>query len=185
MDPVYILIIVNLLVGFGCAIPIARLLSKIIRIPKKVLRYFALLICIYFVESVAVAMGMGIPVFSVVLAFLWGIIFGLWFRTKASARDVLKTSFFLSLYSSLPAASFILIPLIGLIEHGGRYILSTEEGVRFGIPEFLHLPWPLNTILGFYLALVIGAVVFKTVITTGEVSLLIHSREKSEISSSK
>lgn len=65
----------------------------------------------------------------------------------------------------------------------GGSIFSVEEGFRLGIPYFV--PWPLNTILGFCTALVIGTVVFKTVITTGEVSLLIHLGEKSTVDSSQ
>lgn len=175
MDPVYILVAINLIVGFGVAIPIARLLSEVNNMPKRAIRYFAILILIYFVESIAITVGMGIPVFSVILAFLWGIIWGLWFRSITSPHVALKTSFFMSLYSCLPSASFISIPLIIWIEHGGRYILDVKEAISFGIPEFI--PWPMNTILGFYVTLVIGAVVFKTVITTGEVSLLIHLRK--------
>ena len=170
---VFALIAVNLVAGTVLAIPLARLLSKMNRRRVKVFRYFTLLILIYFVESVAVGVGMGIPVLCVGLAFGWGIIFGYWIRAlTSSAREALKTSAFLSLYSSMPAASFIIVPFLAWI--GGRHILSSEEGFRFGIPDFLFLPWPFNTILGFYAALVIGAVVFKTVITMGEVSMLIH-----------
>jgi hypothetical protein len=175
MNPVYILVIINLIVGFGIAIPIARLLSEVNNMPERVIRYFAILILIYFVESVAIIIGMGIPVFSVILAFLWGIIWGHWFRSIASPQVALKTSFFMSLYSCLPSASFISIPFIIWIERGGRYILNVKEAINFGIPEFL--PWPMNTILGFYITIVIGAVVFKTVMTTGEVSLLIHLKK--------
>ncbi len=173
----YTLVIVNLVVGIGCAIPIARRLSKVIGKPMRVFRYFTILIGIYFVECIAIITGMGIPVFSVGLAFVWGIIFGLWLRARASAHKVLKTSFFLSLYSSLPAASFIVIPV--LVWVGGAPILSVQFGASFGIPDFF--PWPPNTILGFYVACAIGAVVFKTVITIGEVSLLIHLGEKSAV----
>ena len=176
MDPIYILVILNLIAGFGCAIPLVRFLKKVDRKPRRVFRYFAILIGVYLVECVGIAMGMGIPVFSVGLAFVWGIVFGLRLRDRASTGEVVKTSFFLSLYSSLPAVSFVLIPLLVWI--GGGQVLSAEAGIRFGIPPFLHLPWPLNTILGFYAALAIGAVVFKTVITTGEVSLLIHYWKK-------
>lgn len=164
----------NLLAGFGCAIPVARLLGKVNRKPTRVFSYFAMLIGIYFIECVALSAGMGTQVFSVGLAFVWGIIFGLWLRHRASTREVLKTSFFFSLYSSLPAASFIVIPIGALID--GWHILRVEEGARFSIPDFI--PWPLSTILGFWTALAIGTVVFKTVITTGEVSLLIHLGEK-------
>ncbi|MGB2696436.1 MAG: hypothetical protein WBD28_01095 [Candidatus Zixiibacteriota bacterium] len=179
MDPVpYILLIVNLIIGFGLAVPLARLLRKVNSNTARVFRYFVTLIGIYFIEGIAITVGMGIPVLSVGLAFVWGIVFGLWLREQAPARQVIKTSFSLSLYSCLPAASFIIIPVLAAI--GGRNVLSAEQAIQFGIPEFLHLPFPLNTILGFYVALVIGAVVFKTVITTGEVSLLIHLGEKSK-----
>jgi len=167
------LIVVNLVVGFACAIPVAKQLRKLNRKPARGLLLFAILIAIYLAECIAVVIGMGIPVFSVGLAFVWGIVFGLWLRTRASRRQVLRTSLFLSLYSSLPAASFIIVPV--LVWVSGWHILSAEEGARFGIPEF---PWPLNTIFGFYAAVVVGAVVFKTVITVGEVSLLIHRREE-------
>lgn len=50
--------------------------------------------------------------------------------------------------------------------------LLGEVSFNFGIPGFL--PWPLNTILGFCVALLAGAVVLKAGITVGEVSLLIH-----------
>jgi hypothetical protein len=66
---------------------------------------------------------------------------------------------------------------------GGRTIaetiLSTEAGAELGVPDFV--PWPLNTILGFCSALVIGTVVLKTVITTGEVSLLIHLKRNAGV----
>ncbi|MCD6106917.1 MAG: hypothetical protein J7J57_01740 [Caldisericaceae bacterium] len=168
----YFLIIVNLIVGFSCAIILARFLNKTSSKPKRILHYFVILIAIYFIECVAMVMGMGIPVFSVILAFVWGIVFGLRFRISASKHNALKASFLLSLYSSFPAASFIFVPFVCWAS--GWNVLSIEEGIQFGIPAFLHLPWPLNTILGFYLALTIGAVLFKTVITTGEVSLFIH-----------
>jgi len=178
MDPAeFTLVIANLIFGIGCAIPISRLLGKTWNKPYKVFRYFALLIGIYLIECIAVVMAMGIPVFSVGLAFVWGIVFGLWLRPLESTRKALRASFFLSLYTSLPAASFIV--LFVLMWASGRHILSSEEGIRFGIPDFF--PWPLNTILGFYAACSIGAVVFKTTITTGEVSLLLHLKKKSEI----
>ena len=58
----------------------------------------------------------------------------------------------------------------------GRPILSAGEGASFGIPGFV--PWPMNTILGFYAILAIGVAVLKTVITTGGISLILHFKEK-------
>jgi len=171
----------NLAAGFGCAVPIARGLGKVNDRPKRIFRYFAMLVGIYFVECVAFTMGMCTQVFSVGLAFVWGIIFGLWLRGRGPRRAILKLAFSLALYGSLPTASFcILISVIGLIT--GRHILSAEEGIGFGIPDFFS--WPLNTILGFFTALLIGTVVFKALITTGIVHWLIGRAEKAAVDSS-
>ncbi len=156
-----ILIIVNLITGLGCAIPIARLLEKINKKPKTFFRYFAAFISIYLIECIAIIMGMGIPVFSIGLAIVWVMVFGYWLTNRAVKNEVLKTSLFFSLYSSLPAVSFILIPGIAMIS--GRNIINVEQGIQFGIPNFL--PYPINTILGFYLVITIGALVLKTAIT--------------------
>ena len=171
-----ILVVVNLSLGFGFSIPLSRLLISVKPEPQRFLRYFIMFIGIYFLECVSIVAAMLLPVFSIGLAFVWGIIFGLWLREYASARRVLKTSFYTSLYSSLPGASFIIVPVIGLFT--GWDILSSEEGIRFGIPDFLYSP--LNTILGFYTTLSIGLVVIKTTVTTGIVSLFIHLKEKPE-----
>jgi hypothetical protein len=175
---IILLVAVNLAAGFGFAVPIARLLAGISGRPGRFLRCLAVLIGIYFVECVAFSAGMCTQVLSIGLAFVWGIIFGLWLRSRTSARRALTASFLVSIYTSLPTASFcILIPVAALV--GGGHILSAQEGTSFGIPDFL--PWPLNTIFGFFVALVIGTVVLKTVITTGEVSLLIRLGEKPAI----
>ena len=169
-----ILIIANLVAGVGCAIPLSKLLGGAGTHRLSVFRCFAILLTVYFAESVAVVMGMGIPVFSVGLAFIWGLVLGKWLRSHMPPPDVLKTSLLLSLYSCLPAASFLLVP-VGMWISGGA-ILSAEEGIRFGIPDFPYVPWPLETILGFYATLVAGAIVSKVVITMGEVRWLIRSR---------
>jgi len=171
---IILLVAVNLTAGFGFAVPIAKLLDGIGGQLGRIRRYLAVLIGIYFIECVAFSAGMCTQVFSVGLAFLWGMLFGLWLRSRTSARRALTASFLVSIYTSLPTASFcILIPVAGLV--GGGHILSAQEGTSFGIPDFL--PWPLNTIFGFFAAVLIGTLVFKTIITTGEVSLLIHLGE--------
>jgi hypothetical protein len=177
-----ILIGLNLALGFGCGVPLARLLGKVNEKPERVRRYYALLIGVYFVEAVALMMGMGIPVLSVGMAFVWGIVLGVWLRERVSvrhdlrpAREALRASFFFSLYSSLPAVSFMILPVLFMI--GGDNILSVAAGRRLGIPEFV--PWPLNTILFFYDLPAIGAMILKAVITTGIVSVMIHLGRKS------
>lgn len=173
--PEYILVILNLAAGFGCAVPVARFMAKTGGKPAKVSHCFAILIGVYFLECTALVMGMGIPVFSMGLAFVWGIVFGLRLRGRMPAHNALKVSFFLALYSSLPVLSFIIIPVLFWI--GGVSVLSPEAGADLGIPRFF--PWPLSTILGFYVIPALGAAVFKTVITSGGVRLLIHLGKKS------
>ena len=178
MDFVVIAIVIaNLLAGFGFAFPVSKVFAKVAGKPEKVFHYYIMLIGVYLFESIVLMIGMGIPVLNIGLAFVWGIVFGRWLRKRTSRSEALRTSYWFSFYSSLPAISFILVPVFAGL--GGWNILSTEIGDSFGIPQFLYLPWPLNTILGFYVAIIIVAVVLKTVITVGEVNLLIRSEEES------
>ena len=170
----YVLIAVNLVAGFGCAVPIARMLGRVRREGKGTFRYFVIAVGVYFIECVAIVMGMGIPVFSMGTAFVWGIIFGWWLRGRGPAREVLKQSVFLSVYSSLPVVSFLVIPIY--LSFHKVSVLSLEQGANLGIPGFV--PWPLNTILGFYVIPAVCAAVFKVLVTTRVVSLLIHLGEK-------
>ncbi len=171
------LVVVNLLAGFGFAFPMAKVLAEMAGKHAKFFRYYVMLIGVYLLESVVLMMGMGIPVLNIGLAFVWGLVFGRWLRARTTRSEALSTSYRFSLFSSLPAISFILVPVFAGL--GGWNILSSSAGASFGIPEFLHLPWPINTILGFYLAVIIGTVVLKTVITVGEVSLLFRPKEES------
>lgn len=173
---IIVLVILNLFLGFGLAVPIAKLLRKAINKPNRTFRYLVILIGIYFLECVAFSAGMATQVFSIGLAFVWGIVFGLWFRKYTLSTKALKTSFLLALYTCLPTASFGVLLLISWLVSGNS-ILSVESGSKLGIPNFV--PWPLNTVLGFCMALIIGTVLFKIVITTGEVSVLINLGRKS------
>jgi uncharacterized membrane protein YdjX (TVP38/TMEM64 family) len=165
------LIITNLAAGFGCAIPIARDLNKIAGRNTKGFRYFAMLIAIYFVECVAFTAGMCTQVLTVALGFVWGVIFGLWLRDIAPAKEVLKTAFFVSLYGCLPTCSFA-VPLVTIWVISGNSFLNVEQAYDFGVPQFV--PWPFNTVLGFCFGLAIGTILLKTAITTGTVSLLVR-----------
>jgi len=170
-DPTVIILIgVNLALGLGCAVPLAARLSQIGGGRARPVRFFAVLVGAYFVESVALALGMGIPVLNVGLAFVWGLVIGRWLRTCRSAADALPTALMLSAYSSLPAVSFLVVPLSVWV--GGWAVLSAKAGAAFGIPAAF--PWPTNTILGFYATLAIGAVAAKAAITGGVVRLLVR-----------
>jgi hypothetical protein len=169
-----LLVLLNLGLGLSLAIPLAKLLNEVAPKTQSFFRGFILFIGIYFLESVAIGVAMMLPIFSLGLSFVWGFIFGMWLREHVSSRQVLKTTFFISVFTSLPAVSFLLVPVMGLFT--GMDLLSAEEGFRFGIPDFLY--WPFNTILGFYAAFSISLVILKTTITTGVVSMLIHLKHK-------
>ena len=161
---IIILAILNFVMGTGGALLIAKLCDRIEVKSIGIFRYSILLVSLYFVECVAFPIGMATQVFTVGLAFIWGTVLGLRLRSRSSSREAIELSIFISLYSSFPTVSFcILLPIILFI--GGGNLLHIEESANFGIPSFL--PWPLNTILGFFVALMIGTVFLKTVITTG------------------
>jgi hypothetical protein len=166
----YAIMALNLLLALGCGWPLAALLARVSAKPDKAFRYLVLLVLVYIAECIAFSAGMATNVLSVALAFVWGNVLGRWFgRWKAELRVLVRAALFFSLYSALPAASFISIPAVMALS--GRSVLSAEEGFLFGVPAFV--PWPVNTILGFSLFVVIVAVVFKVVITTGLARALI------------
>lgn len=156
-------VIANLALGFGGAAWLAGPLARAKGEPKDVRWNFGLLIGVYFAESAAVAASMATMVLSITLAFVWAAVLGRWFR-KSSVDDVQarKTALSFSIYSSLPALSLILIPVVAVFS--GRSVVSAHEGLKFGIPSFV--PWPMNTILGFFAAVCLISLVLKVVITT-------------------
>ena len=74
----------------------------------------------------------------------------------------------------LPAVSFAAILLIVWVISGNG-LFNIEQARQFGIPDFV--PWPLNTILGFCVALAAGTIILKTFITTGIVALIVRDKE--------
>ena len=173
---IVLLVFVNVAMGFGFAVPMARFLGRISGKSGSIVRYVVMLVAVYFAECVAFSAGMATQVFSIGLAFVWGGVLGMWLRRHRPVRKVLRSAVLWALYGSLPTDSFCILVLLSFVI-AGESILSTEAGLDFGIPGFV--PWPLNTILGFCAALGIGTAVLKIAITAGEVRLLIHLAEKS------
>jgi hypothetical protein len=163
------LAIITLITCFGCAVPLAKGLGRLMGTPNRFLRYFAMFAGIYFLEGVAFTWGMGTQVFTIALSFVWGVLFGLWLKGLAPKRNIIRQILFVSLYGSLPTVSFALIILIFWIVSGNG-LLNVEQAYQFGIPDFV--PWPLNTILGFCVALATGTIILKTTITTGITALI-------------
>lgn len=172
------LLALNLVAGLGLAVPLSAVMASLQGSAHPRRQWFVVLVGVYFVEGIAIGFGMTIPVFSVALAFVWGVV--LWVRLAGAVdrRTVLRATALFSLYSSLPAVSFLAVPVA--VALGGGSIVTVEAGVAFGIPELPGLLSPLSTILGFYLATEGGALLLKAVITTGEVSVLMHIHGRRE-----
>jgi hypothetical protein len=160
--------------GLAGAALIGRLLATVNRRPAKVVHYTAMMLGLYVLECVAFSAGMCTQVFSVALAVLWGVLFGLWLRKSTDARGALRAAFFVSLYGCLPTVILCVLLTAVFAIRGG--LLSVEMGADFGIPRFL--PWPANTILGFCSVLGGGTLVLKTGITMGEVRWLVYRGPK-------
>lgn len=176
MDGVgFVLVAINVAAGLVCALPVGHVLKAAWDKQTEKPRFVAFLGGVYLIECFALALGMTIPVLNIGLAFIWGALFGLWVSARMQRHQVLKAALYTTLYTCIPTVSILVIPLLAHIKRWD--VLSAEQGVRFGIPEFLHLPVPLNTILGFYVALVIGTVILKLFITLGAVRLFVRARK--------
>lgn len=138
-------------------------------------KWFLILLLVYFLESVAFAASMGTNFLSLALAFLWGALLCRWQRRmRLESGIALRMAFRVALFTSLPAVSFLSVPVVAA--SSGRPILSVQDGLGFGVPAFL--PWPIVTILGFCLTVVLIAVIGKVAITTGLVWLITHSKHE-------
>ena len=168
-----LLFLLNLALGFGFAIPLIRILAKLLP-PPKIYKRFLMLMGLYLAETFFLAMGMGIPVFNVALAFLWGLLLGHSLRKRTELTQALKISTHFAFYSSLPAMSFLVIPFIMLFS--GANIVSVETASDMGIPSFL--PFPTDTILGFYAACGFGALFLKIIITNACVKFIFKRNKK-------
>jgi len=170
------LIIVNVIAGAAGAYVLARRFRGIDAEYRSIHRQFGILISVYFVECVSMVLGMGIPLFSLFLSFIWAAIFGMRLSKWDSRAAIWKTSFLISLYTSLPVLTLIIVPITVLA--AGQDITSIETGYRFGIPQPSFLPSPVRTILGFYAVLILGAFALKTLITVGGIAIVGRGRKE-------
>ena len=162
MDAASITILVaNMAMGLAGALVLARQFGRVR--PGAVRACFVMFLGIYLVESFAVAASMMTMVLPIVLAFLWPRLISSWLlKSWAPAEYPRKVAREFAVYTGLPALSAVLMPVVaGLCV---RNIISTAGGESFGIPSFL--PWPLNSILGFFGAVSVVTFVLKVIITT-------------------
>jgi hypothetical protein len=171
MEPtIYTLLGVNLVLAVGFGLPLARHLAHMADPPKKLVWQSTMLFGIYLIECFAFAASMATNILSFGLAVVWGIVFGLWLRGRGEKRRAIKTLMCVAVYSCLPAVSFASVLVVLII--AGWPILTPEGGARFGVPPFV--PWPLNTLTGFFTAVIGSALIGKTAVTTIIGAVLLH-----------
>jgi hypothetical protein len=161
-----IVVVTNLVLGFGFAIPLTRRFVRLKHFRWEATRSYWILVLLYFAESVGFMAGMASNVPGIALAFVWGVLLGRWIRRSGCERNpALRSAALLALYGSLPAVSLLSVPLVMAL--GGWSVFSEAFGARFGVPTIF--PWPFNTILGFCIAVAMVAAVFKVIVTAGVV----------------
>jgi hypothetical protein len=168
------LALTNLVGGIALGVFLAIGFTRLTQKPNRFFKYLALSAGLYFLECIAFAWGMCTQVWSIILSIEGGILFGMWLKGLASQKQITRQMLFVSLYGCLPAVSFAAILIIVWIISGNG-LLNVEQARRFGIPDFV--PWPLNTVLGFCVALAAGTIILKTFITTGIAALIVRDKE--------
>lgn len=159
----------NLILGIGLGARLARELSESSDRPIRPRTVFLFLLGMYFLECIAFAAGMATQIFTIGLAFVWGILLGWWLHRGSHVKSP-AIALLVALYTCLPTITFaVIVPAAWTL--AGNNPLTVEGGISFGIPEWI--PWPVGSVAGFATALMLGTVLFKTVITVGEVSTIL------------
>jgi hypothetical protein len=169
------LVLTNLIGGIVLGVFLAIGFTRLTQKQNRFFKYLLLSLGLYLFECIAFAWGMCTQIFSIILSIEWGILFGLWLKGIAPQRQIIRQMLFVSLYGCLPAVSFAVI-LCAVWAISGNGLLNVEQAYKFGIPNFV--PWPLNTVLGFCVALAAGTIILKTFITTGIVALIVRDKGK-------
>jgi hypothetical protein len=167
----------NLAGGSVFAVFLARGFGRLTGNKNRFLRYVAMMLGLYFLECVAFTWGMCTQVFTIGLSFVWAVLFGLWLKGLAPAGKIVRQMLFVSLYGCLPTVSFAAVLFIVWVI-AGNGLMNVEQAYQFGIPDFV--PWPLNTMLGFCIALAAGTIILKTAFTTGIAGLIARGNQEPE-----
>ena len=167
------LALTNLVGGIALGIFLAIGFVCLTQKPNCFFKYLMLSLGLYFLECIAFTWGMCTQIFSIILSIEWGILFGLWLKGLVPQKQIIRQMLFVSLYGCLPTVSFAVLLLVIWVISGNGF-LNVEQAYNFGIPDFV--PWPLNTILGFCVALAAGTIILKTFLTTGIVALIVRDK---------
>jgi hypothetical protein len=163
------LAVTNLAAGFGFAVPLANRFREITAHQNHFLKFYMLMLGLYFFECIAFAWGMCSQILTIAISIEWGILFGLWLKGLAPTEKIIKQIILISLYGCMPTISFSVIITVFWILSGNG-LLNVEQAYKFGIPDFV--PFPLNTILGFCVALAAGTIILKTAFAAGITAMI-------------
>jgi len=157
-----VILLLNVALALSFSIPLSRMFCRASVVGSDSHKTLGILLVVYLIESLAFMGSMATGIMSVALAIVWGALLGLKLRTKEPTRQaVLRLSGAFALYTSLPAMSFVSVPAACAVS--GWSVRSVSAGHSFGIPEIV--PWPMNTILGFCVAVAFGTMIMKLGLT--------------------
>lgn len=168
LDVVEIILVgTNFVFGIFFSVVVSRRIANNFSWRKNRFLFFILLTALYLFEGMSIAAGMFTPVFTFVLAVMTGAVFGLIVK-KHDLTMVVKSAKQLSFFTCIPAITMVLIPIICFIYNWD--IFSSSFGKDFGIPEFI--PFPLNTIFGFFMSILILFITVNIITINGTVRLI-------------
>lgn len=144
------------------AVPMAGALRRTLRPSGRLGWWVMAAMAVYLAEAAAFSASMATNIIPFALALVWG----LWLRRRlkqagtdrATSKRLAKR---FALYTCLPAISLAVVFVF--LPFSDWNVFSVADGRRFGIPELV--PWPMNTVLGFFAAVIGSAVVVKVFLT--------------------
>ena len=130
-------------------------------------------------ELMALLGSMSVPVANVLLAIPWGWVFARWaWPGPPEGRN--RRAWLLTVHSVIPSLLLTLVPVVLWAGSSGAWnVLDPVAAYEYRIPFAFVLPFPFNTIFGFYWAAALITVVLKIVVTTIIARVLIAIRVRS------
>ena len=162
-----VLIGINLILGIIFSFIISQRILRYFKWENKKFTLIIVLLLLYLIEGITIAAGMLTPFFTFGLAIIIGIVFG-YIIKKKELHKIVKSTLLLSFFLCIPAITLIMIPIVCFFSEWN--IINSIDGYRFGIPEFI--PYPLNTILGFYLSIITLFITINLLLINGIVNFI-------------
>ena len=127
-------------------------------------------------ELLAILACLSIPVANIPLAIPWGWVFARWaYPGTPEGRG--RRAWLLTMYSVVPCFTLTLLPIVLWFGSKGYYdILSPVAASEYLLPIFqFGLPFPFNTIFGFYWGAALLSIILKILVTTAVSRIILAS----------